>query len=35
VTCRLYGGARHEILNDACYEAVLGDIRDFLANTIF
>ena len=31
VTCRIYEGARHEILNDACYETVLGDIQDFLA----
>jgi alpha-beta hydrolase superfamily lysophospholipase len=30
VTCRLYEGARHEILNDACYEEVAEDIRRFL-----
>ena len=30
VTCRLYEGYRHEILNDACYDEVVGDIRDFL-----
>lgn len=30
-TCRLYPSARHEILNDACYPAVLADIRAFLA----
>lgn len=29
VECRLYEGARHEILNDGCYEAVLGDILRF------
>ena len=32
VICRLYEGARHEILNDDCYEEVLGDIRGFLAD---
>ena len=30
VTCHLYEGYRHEILNDVCYDAVVGDIRDFL-----
>ena len=29
VTCILYKGARHEILNDFTYEAVLGDILAF------
>ena len=29
-TCHLYDGARHEILNDLCYEDVVKDIRDFL-----
>ncbi len=31
VTCHLYGDARHEILNDLCYPAVLADIQAFLA----
>ena len=31
VTCRLYDGYRHEILNDACYDEVVGDIREFLS----
>ena len=30
VTCRLYDGYRHEILNDACYDRVVQDVRDFL-----
>ena len=30
VTCRLYDGYRHEILNDACYDRVVQDIQDFL-----
>ncbi len=30
VTCRLYDGMRHEILNDASYPDVLRDIRDFI-----
>ena len=30
VTCHLYQGYRHEILNDACYLEVAGDIRSFL-----
>jgi len=30
VTCRLYEGARHEILNDFTYEAVKNDILAFL-----
>ena len=34
VTCRLYDGYRHEILNDACYEEVAGDIRRFLQETL-
>ena len=28
----LYTNARHEILNDACREEVLGDILDFIKN---
>ena len=30
VTCRLYDGYRHEILNDACHDRVVADILDFL-----
>ena len=30
VTCRLYDGYRHEILNDACHDRVVKDILDFL-----
>ncbi len=30
VTCRLYEGFRHEILNDACHNDVVCDIRAFL-----
>lgn len=30
VTCRLYKGYRHEILNDACHDRVVEDIRGFL-----
>ena len=30
VTCKLYSGARHEILNDFTYDAVLSDILAFL-----
>lgn len=30
VICRLYDGARHEILNDASYPDVLADITDFI-----
>ena len=30
VTCHVYGGYRHEILNDACYPTVTEDIRVFL-----
>lgn len=30
VTCHLYEGARHEILNDTCYHDVVGDIHSFL-----
>ena len=28
-TCKLYEGARHEILNDFCYDEVLDDIKEF------
>lgn len=28
-TCKLYEGARHEILNDFCYDEVLADIKEF------
>jgi alpha-beta hydrolase superfamily lysophospholipase len=31
VTCRLYDGYRHEILNDACYGDVVEDILHFLS----
>lgn len=31
VTCRLYSGYRHEILNDACHDRVVADILDFLS----
>ena len=30
VTCRLYNGYRHEILNDASHDRVVADILDFL-----
>lgn len=30
VTCRLYSGYRHEILNDAVHDRVVADILDFL-----
>jgi len=30
VTCHVYGGYRHEILNDDCYPTVAEDIRGFL-----
>ena len=30
VKCVLYKGARHEILNDFCYDEVKGDIIDFI-----
>ncbi len=30
-TCRLYSGARHEILNDACREEVVRDIVEFVS----
>lgn len=33
VTCHLYEGYRHEILNDACHGAVVSDILAFLAET--
>ena len=33
VTCRLYDGYRHEILNDACHARVVADILDFLSQT--
>ena len=32
VTCRLYSGARHEILNDFTYESVKNDIVNFVLN---
>ncbi len=31
VTCHLYPGYRHEILNDACHDRVVRDILDFLS----
>ena len=31
VTCRLYNGYRHEILNDASHSRVVADILDFLS----
>lgn len=34
VTCRLYSGFRHEILNDACHDQVVKDIQDFLGRTV-
>lgn len=34
VTCRLYEGFRHEILNDACHDRVVKDIQDFLSRTV-
>ena len=34
VTCHLYDGYRHEILNDASHERVAADILDFLQNAI-
>ena len=34
VTCRLYDGYRHEILNDACHDRVVMDILEFLKNSI-
>jgi alpha-beta hydrolase superfamily lysophospholipase len=30
VTCRIYDGCRHEILNDTCYAEVAEEIRRFL-----
>jgi alpha-beta hydrolase superfamily lysophospholipase len=33
VTCRLYDGYRHEILNDKSYDQVVADILAFLTNT--
>lgn len=33
VTCRLYEGYRHEILNDACHDRVVKDILDFVNST--
>ncbi len=33
VTCRLYDGYRHEILNDACHDCVVRDILNFLHDT--
>lgn len=34
VTCRLYDGYRHEILNDASHDRVVADILDFLQNAL-
>ena len=34
VTCHIYEGYRHEILNDACYGAVAEDIRGFLKECV-
>ena len=34
VTCRLYDGYRHEILNDSCHDRVVADMQDFLSTTI-
>lgn len=34
VSCILYEGARHEILNDFTYETVLGDIIDFCLHKV-
>lgn len=34
VTCHLYEGYRHEILNDVCYDRVVRDIQDFLSGSI-
>ena len=34
VTCRLYDGYRHEILNDASHDRVVADILDFLQNPL-
>ena len=33
VTCILYEGYRHEILNDDCHHRVVSDIRTFIAKT--
>ena len=32
VTCRLYPGARHELLNELEYEATQEDIWDWIAS---
>ena len=34
VTCHLYQGYRHEILNDQCHDRVVKDIQDFLSASI-
>lgn len=34
VTCRLYDGFRHEILNDHCHDRVVRDIQVFLSASI-
>jgi alpha-beta hydrolase superfamily lysophospholipase len=34
VTCHLYRGFRHEILNDHCHDRVVHDIQDFLSVSI-
>ena len=34
VTCRLYDGYRHEILNDSSHDRVVADILDFLHNAL-
>ncbi len=34
VTCHLYEGCRHEILNDTCHDRVVKDIRNFLSRTV-
>ena len=34
VTCQLYEGYRHEILNDVCYDRVVRDIQNFLSGSI-
>ena len=34
VSCKLYKGARHEILNDFTYEEVRDDIFEFCNNNL-